>query len=190
MVVVGGVVYAQRHIAHADERFTPGLQPDEMHHLVCRFLAQQDNATTGRKVDYRKFFDHYHRQINTVDQGGFLNIGQLPITATTKSTTEEEDVDIIASHLASMAERQMYSGGEALDPASYQQQRMAEETGTVAPPTGHDQTERLNRALLGAMLNRMGGTVEQALEKSIPLEFDPAILSEEELEQLMARRSR
>ena len=174
-------LFFQSHIAHADARFTPGLQSDEMHHLVNRFLTPEDGSTE-RKVNYHQFFEHYTRQIENVDEDGFVNIGQLPTTGNDDSggwyqieqarrrqeeeeatdmdeTKENENVEHLASRLASMAEREMYSGIEALDPSMYERE-------IVAPPNGHDQTERLNRALL----------------------LHASILSETELEQLMARR--
>ena len=182
-------LFFQSHIAHADARFTPGLQSDEMHHLVNRFLTPEDGSTE-RKVNYHQFFEHYTRQIENVDEDGFVNIGQLPTTGnndsnynnTTNSdsggwyqieqarrrqeeeeatdmdeTKENENVEHLASRLASMAEKRRSS--EALDPSMYERE-------IVAPPNGHDQTERLNRALL----------------------LHASILSETELEQLMAKR--
>ena len=210
-------LFFQSHIAHADARFTPGLQSDEMHHLVNRFLTPEDGSTE-RKVNYHQFFEHYTRQIENVDEDGFVNIGQLPTTGnddsnynnTTNSdsggwyqieqarrrqeeeeatdmdeTKENENVEHLASRLASLAEREMYSGGEALDPSMYERE-------IVAPPNGHDQTERINRALLGAMLHRMNGTAKpievDAGSFGSNFSFDPSILSETELEQLMATR--
>ena len=173
-------LFFQSHIAHADARFTPGLQSDEMHHLVNRFLTPEDGSTE-RKVNYHQFFEHYTRQIENVDEDGFVNIGQLPTTGNDDSggwyqieqarrrqeeeeatdmdeTKENENVEHLASRLASLAEREMYKS-EALDPSMYERE-------IVAPPNGHDQTERLNRALL----------------------LHASILSEAELEQMMAKR--
>ena len=191
-------LFFQCHIAHADARFTPGLQSDEMHHLVNRFLTPKDGSTE-RKVNYHQFFEHYTRQIENVDEDGFVNIGQLPTTGNDDSggwyqieqarrrqeeeeatdmdeTKENENVEHLASRLASLAEKRRSS--EALDPSMYERE-------IVAPPNGHDQTERLNRALLGAMLHRMNGTAKPIEVDSF--NFDPSMLSETELEQqLMA----
>jgi len=77
-------------------------------------------------------------------------------------------------------------GGEALDPSAYARQQRG----------GHDQTDRLNRALAGAMLNRMNDQAKETLASTWSSTrstgggegFDPAVLTEEELEELMARR--
>ena len=79
-----------------------------------------------------------------------------------------------------------WKDGEALDPTAYAQQQRG----------GHDQTDRLNRALAGAMLNRMNDQAKETLASTRKAAgeaaggegFDPAVLTEEELEELMARR--
>ena len=203
---------ALSHIEQADVRF-PGLSDDEVLHVVGRFLATSDRsvansnsvaASSVRHVEYRRFVEYYTNYVHEVDEGGFINLGQLP-TKTTSSYQEEEggeeeeEVEVLAGRLASMAERQMYSGGEALDPNSYSQQSML---AAVREGSGgaHDQTDRLNRALAGAMLTRMNGHAQQTLEETggsgageaveeEEFDFDPAIMNEVELQKLMASRN-
>jgi hypothetical protein len=158
-----------------------------MLHVINRFLVVSNNGSNTKRVDYRRFADHYTNSVQE-DNHGFVNLGQLPMTTTTSTAMyeEEQSVEDLADRLANMAERQMYSGGEALNPNVYAQQQMPR----------HDQTDRLNRALAGAMLSRMNNQAQQTLiatknenkDEVDEVDFDPAILTEEELANLMARR--
>ena len=174
-----------------------------------RFVAQQTDLSAERRIDYRCFVDYYTNHAETPDEGGFFNLGQLPATMDNTSSSEhfviadEEDVESYADRLASVAEQHMFGGGgEALDPSAYDTQTMGGGAPTVhlslseiASEREHDQTERLNRALLGSMLDRMGGggVVENGGDEGTEdyesqFGFDPAVMSEAELEQLIARR--
>jgi hypothetical protein len=165
-----------------------------------RFVARQADPSAGKRIDYRRFVDYYTNHIKTLDQGGFLNLGQLPATMGYENAEEEkmekklyaEDVESYATRLASVAERQMYSGGgDALDPSAYDTQTMAPTVHVSLSEIAseeHDQTERLNRSLLGSMLDRMGGVQSREEDYESQFGFDPAVMSEAELEQLIASR--